>query len=117
MKTQEEFLKEILELKAANPDNELKFCVDCDTLDSDYTWMVQKIYKVEVSPWYQEDETIYTGDDDIKELFENQILDDDKTFIEIAEENTETMTRRIDSMVEKRYAEEVVEVICVFMTA
>ncbi len=109
MKTQEEFLKEILELKAANPDKELKFCVDCDTLDGDYGWMVQKIYKVEVSPWYQEDETIYTEDDAIKELFEDQIRDND-TFSEMNEDT-------IDSMVEKRYAEEVVEVICVFMTA
>ena len=103
MKTQEQFLQEILDLKKANPKMEIHFCADSDEI-FEYGWTVHKITKVEINPWYCDDERILTDEDEIKEHFENQYDD-------------ETTTCYIEEAIKKRYESEVKMAICVFTHA
>lgn len=103
MKTQEQFLQEILDLKKANPEMEIHFCADSDEI-LETGWTAHKITKVEINPWYGEDERIFTDEDEIKEHFENQY-------------DEETATWYIEEAIEKRYESEVKMAICVFTHA
>ena len=103
MKKQEQFLQEILDLKKANPEMEIHFCVDSDEI-LETGWTAHKITKVEINPWYCEDECILTDEDEIKEHFE-------KTADYELPENV------MESHVNERYESEVKMAICVFTHA
>jgi hypothetical protein len=65
MKTQEDFLKEILQLVKANPEMEVHFCVDSGELVN-MPWTKHKISRVVIQPFFERDETIYVSEDEIK---------------------------------------------------
>lgn len=103
MKTQEEFLQEILDLKRANPELDIHFCVDSyEILETG--WTAHKITKVEINPWYRDDDYILTDKDEIKEHFEDMIDFD------LSEEE-------LKAHVDERYEKEVKMAICVFTHA
>lgn len=104
MKTQEQFLREILELKTNNSEMEIHFCVDSDEI-LESGWTAHMITKVEVSPWYAEGERIYTDEDEIKEHFEDLLYDEDIGDSEL------------ESLVNEMYSQQVKEAICVFTHA
>jgi hypothetical protein len=103
MKTQEQFLQEILELKTKNSEMEIHFCVDSDEI-LDTGWTAHKITKVEISPWFCYDERILTDEDEIKEHFENMA-------------DYELPEKEMEAHIESRYESEVKMAICVFTHA
>lgn len=103
MKTQEQFLQEILDLKSKNPEMEIHFCVDSDEI-LDIGWTAHIITKIEVSPWFCDDERILTDEYEIKEHFENMA-------------DYELPEKEIEAHVEARYESEVKMAICVFTHA
>lgn len=74
--TQEEALKLILKLKEENPEFEIHFCIDSDQL-LEYGWTAHKISKVEVCPWFEDGERIYTEEEEIIEHFEDFLYNSD----------------------------------------
>lgn len=104
MKTQEQFLREILDLKSKNTEMEIHFCVDSDEI-LDFGWTAHKITKVEIKPWYCDDERILTDEDEIKEHFENMA------------DYTELPEKEKGRYVDLRYKAEVKNAICVFTHA
>jgi hypothetical protein len=109
VKTQEEFLQEILDLKKANPEMDIHFCIDSDEL-GEYGWIVHKIIRVEISPWYREDERILVDEDDILNKFYDDI--DEATGYVLGEKklSDEEFEKRAQAM----YAEKVKKAILVF---
>jgi hypothetical protein len=105
MKTQEEFLKEILDLKKANPEMDIHFCVDNDELSDNCGWTYQKIYKTEIGPWFIDDERVYTDEDDILDYFFN--------ILETEEDAGEETERKA----QEKYDKEVKKAILVFTMA
>ena len=105
--TQEEFLKFILQLKAENPEMEVKLCVDNSELCDDAGWTAHKIYRVEIAPfWYRNDERIETDVCTILDELEERVRED-FGFSDV----------RTKALAEMRYAEEVKYAICVFTCA
>ena len=105
-KTQEEYLKEILELKAQHPEMDIHFCVDSDEL-CDSGWTAHRITGVEINPWWFDGgERIETDEDNIRDEMENLI------FIE------EGMTdEECKKAVDEQYQKEVKEAFCVYTHA
>jgi hypothetical protein len=103
MKTQEEFLHEILGLKKENPEMEIHFCVDSDEV-LEYGWTAHKITSVKTCPWFEDDENILTDEDEIKDYF-NERADENITEDEV------------ECHIKFRYASEVKEAICIFTHA
>lgn len=105
MKTQEQFLEEILNLKKERPDLDIHFCVDSEEL-VECSWTAHKIYSVSINSWYQDDERIYTDDGEILDLFADEI------------DNAENLTdEEIEKIIHERYDKEVKLAICVFTHA
>jgi hypothetical protein len=106
-KSQEDFLNEILKLKSENPELDIKFCV-CSEQIYESGWTYHEISKVEVCPWYQEEEEIFTSKGEIIErltyLIECEMFDDEVTDYEI------------NQIAEERY-KSVKQAICVFTSA
>lgn len=104
MKTQEDFVKEILELKTKNPEMEIKFCVDSeDVLESGWTY--HEIYNVEICPWFNDGEEILTDENEIREHFDSEITD-----VRLSDEE-------VKKLIDEKYEKEVKDVICVFTEA
>lgn len=112
MKTQEEFLQEILALKAERPELEIHFCVDNEEICSDYSWTAHKITRIEVNPWFANDESILTDTDEILDALENQLFSG-KT----REEAEAISAEAADYMVNEMYDAQVKQAICVFTNA
>lgn len=112
MKTQEEFLQEILALKAERPELEIHFCVDNEEICADYSWTAHKITRVEVSPWFDEGEEILCYAEDIMEALENQLFSG-KT----REEAEAISSEEADAIVNEMYDAQVKQAICVFTNA
>ena len=106
MKSQEEFLEQILHLKAEHPETEIKFCVDSSELCED-GFTAHKICRVEIKPfWYRNDEYIETDECSILDELEERVFED----FEFGDERTKALA-------EMRYGEEVKYAICVFTCA
>lgn len=101
------FLQYVLELKAENPEMEVKFCVDSSELCDDAGWTTHKICRVEIAPfWYRNDERIETDVCTILDELEERVWED-FGFSGV----------RTKALAEMRYAEEVKYAICVFTCA
>lgn len=105
MKTQEQFLEEILQLKKEKPELEIHFCVDSDEI-LESGWTVHKITQVEISTWYQDDERILTEDGEILDHFTDEI--------EGSEELTDD---EVEKIINSRFEKEVKLAICVYTHA
>lgn len=104
MKTQQEFIHEILDLKMKNPDMEIHFCVDSEQTTDD-RWTAHKIIEVKVNPWLVTKEFILNDEIEIEEYFIDLLFDpslDDK---------------EIERMAEIKYKNEVKQAICVYTDA
>jgi len=101
--TQETFLNRILDLKRANPEMEIHFCIDSEEIN-DAGWTDHKIVNVEIMPWYQEGEEILVYRDHIFDHFTNSLPLDIP-----ADEAVK--------IVEERFRNEVKYAICVFTSA
>jgi hypothetical protein len=77
MKTQREWLQEILRLSDENPLTEILFFVDSEAICNDWEGTAQKILKVEIDDCYEDGEEIHVGEDDIIEHFLAQLDDED----------------------------------------
>lgn len=107
MKTQEDYLKEILKLKANDPTLEIKFLVSSDDM-TDWDYTEHQICKVEVSPWYVNDEgRIFIGMDDV---MDGLITDTSYIYEKLDDEE-------FSAIVNKRYEKEIKQVICVYTCA
>lgn len=106
-KSQEDLLNEILKMKYLNPELDIKFCVGSEQV-YESGWTYHEISRVEICPWYQEEEMIFTDKGGIIqrfiELIECEIFDDDVTDYEI------------NQIAEERY-KSVKQAICVFTSA
>ena len=105
MKTQLEFLQEIIDLKNKNPETEIRFCVNNEELAEDGRWTAHIIYKVEISPWYIDGGVIMTDEDAIKEAIADDHWDD------------ELNENELDKLVEKIYNTQIKYMICVYTGA
>lgn len=105
MKTQVEFLEEILKLKKENPEMDIIFCVACDELMENLSWTGHEISRVEISDWYCDDERIYTDGDEVFELFCDSLYVKGMTEAEI------------EALAEKAVEENMTQMICVFTKA
>ena len=112
MKTQEEFLQEILALKAERPELDIHFCVDNEEINPDYSWTAHQITRIEVSPWFDEGEEILTDTEEIMESLENQVFSG-KT----REEAEAISGEEADAIVNEMYDAQVKQAICVFTNA
>ena len=105
-RNQKEWLLEIIKLSDKNPDCEIHFCVDSDdVLESG--WTGHKIIGAEIIDWFQDDNRIYTGEDEIREHFE-------ESYYEVNEDKSE---EEIEKLVNEKYEKEVKEVICIYTRA
>ena len=105
-KSQKEWLIELLEISDKNPDMEIHFCVDSDEI-LESGWTDHKIVSIETTPWFLNDERIYTGEDEIKEFFEEYYYETEKNKTD----------EEIKNLVNEKYEKEVKEVICVYTQA
>jgi hypothetical protein len=103
LKTQDQFLQEILNIKSKNPEMEIHFCADSNEI-LDTGWTAHKITNVKISPWFCDNERILTDEDEIKEHFENMA-------------DYELPEKEIKSHIDARYESEVKMAICVFTHA
>jgi len=101
-RTQEQFLQEILELKRANPDYDIHFCVDADEMLED-GWTSHEIENVEVSPWFDDGDRILTDGERIMDYFFDQ-----------SEASTD---QEAEAVAKQRYNQEVKMAICVYTRA
>lgn len=106
--TQVEFVQKIMYLAAANPEAEIKVCVDNEFAD-DYGWTAHKITRVELSEWIPLDERIYTDED----LAKDEILD----MLFDAEKHGGLSDSEFEAMVDKYYRQHVVDAICIHTSA
>lgn len=107
IKTQEQFLQDVLDLKKQRPELEIKFLVDSSHFDDDYRWMSQRIYNVKVESWFVTDDRILTDCSVILEFFEEQI----------AGEYPDFSDRRIEGLAEEMYNKaNIKDAICVYTT-
>jgi hypothetical protein len=106
MQAQEEFLKEVLELKSANPEARIMFCVS-NELAEDYKWTEHKIYKVELSEYFNDDGNILCEESDIRDYFYNNL----------SAEEALLSDDEVDKIVDSRYKEQASIAICVFTGA
>ncbi len=105
MKTQEEFLQEILDLKKQHPEADIHFCVDSDEI-LEYGWTAHKITRVEISPWWFDGgERIETDEDVIRDKMKNILFVDGMT------------DEECKKAVDEQYQKEVKEAICVYTHA
>ena len=96
-----DFINKIVELKAANPDAEIKMCVSNEFAD-DYGWTAHEITRVELSPYIEIDERIYTDKDSaIEEIYDT--VDDGKMSAE-----------ELEMAADAFYKENVIIAICVY---
>jgi len=110
MKTQEELLQDILNLKKENPELEIHFCISCEEMTDEYGWVKQKISRVEIDPWFEADERIMTDKDEILEYFENELIErfEDEFYGSDIDEDS------ITEQAQERYDREVIKAICVY---
>lgn len=104
IKTQEEYLLEILDLKKQNPAMEIRFCIDSDQMLED-GWTAHKIGKVEISPWLEDGDEILTEESEIRDHFECLLSDEYKNEAEL------------EKAIDEKYDAEVTEAICVYTYA
>lgn len=107
MRTQEQFLQEIMDLKKQRPDLEIKICVSNDDLSDEGGWSLHKISSVKVEVWFETDEQIYTDECSIFEYLKEQVFDEYPDFSD----------KRIEGLAEMRYLEQVKQAICVYTCA
>lgn len=99
-----DFINWIVELKAANPDAEIKMCVSNER-DCDYIWTAHHITRVELSPYIALDECIYTDKDSaIEEIYDT--VDDGKM-----------SDKELEMAADAYYKENVIIAICVYTEA
>jgi hypothetical protein len=107
-KSQEHYLNEILKLKKINPEMEIHFCVDSETV-YEFGWTYHEITRVDICPWYEDDEYIHV----YKWSIENRIKE--KEFD--SEEYDNIPDSELNRMVEEIYDKIVKQAICVFTHA
>lgn len=103
MKTQEQFLQDILDLKQMHPSKEIHFCVDSQEV-LDEGWTAHQITKVELSSWFCDDERILVDDDVITEYFTDMA-------------DPELSELELEVHVNNRFMSEVKMAICVYTHA
>lgn len=106
MKTQEQLLQEIIDLKKQRPDLDIKICVASDDV-LEGGWTYHKILSVRVESWFETYERIYIDKSEILEYFEEQVFDEYPNFSD----------KRIKGLAKMRYLEQVKEAICVYTHA
>jgi hypothetical protein len=106
-KTQEQFLQETLDLKKENPNLEIVFCTAYDELCDEHAWSCQQIESIQILPWYEYKERIYSDEEDIREKMLDELDEDDDT------RSDEEMEKLIDEM----YTERIKQKICVYLVA
>ena len=79
---------------------------DVDEVLSEYGWMAQELSNIEISPWYQPNETVFTDEDEIRDDITTDIWDD----------NQDKSDEEFEKIVREIYDREVKSVICVYTT-
>jgi hypothetical protein len=105
MKNQQEFLQEIIDLASQNPTLPIHFCAASDELDDTSRWTMHKITLVEICPWWELNERIYTDMDEIRETMEDNISDNFTDSADLA------------ATIETWIATAVTQAICVYTSA
>lgn len=72
-KSQIEFLREIVKLQEENPECEIIFFVNNETIAEEGNYTKQDIQKVEIDLVYNNGEMFYIGEDDIREEMEYEL--------------------------------------------
>ena len=106
MKSQREWLQEIMNLSNKHPDIEIHFCVDSDDI-LEFGWTDHKIVNVEIEAWWRDDDRIYVGENEIKEYFAEYYY----------ENNESKSEEEIEKLANEKYEKEAKEVICVYTSA
>jgi hypothetical protein len=72
-KSQIDFLREIVKLQEENPECEIIFFVNNETISEEGSYTKQDIQKVEIDLVYNNGEMFYIGEDDIREEMEYEL--------------------------------------------
>lgn len=88
-----EFIQKIIDLKKQNPDMDIRFCIDSGDVLDIHRWSYHKIYHVEIRPWYQTGEVIWTNEDDIRTAIADDLITngytDDESLIDFGYDRCE----------------------------
>lgn len=98
-----ERVKELVEIIRANPELEVEFLVDSETICEDFAWTRQEIISIEIEDVWIPDGDMYYGEDDIREKMDDMS--------ERADEEER------EKEINERYSKEVKKVILVKLSA
>jgi hypothetical protein len=101
MKTQIEFVREIIELSEKHPSAQIKLCVDGDEVE-EYGWTAHEIRRVELLRWVEVNEQIYTDEKSAKYEIQDMLF------------NSDIHPDELKKQVDDYFEEHAVDAICVF---